>query len=76
MSLLAVFVLMLGLNFDTRIGTIGSGAIIAAVLFIGISFAIGFFLGPFTTTRPVMELGTAQRNIAAAMVVADRKLQQ
>jgi BASS family bile acid:Na+ symporter len=67
---LAVFVLMLVLNFKTVIGTIGSGAIITAVLFILISLAIGYFLGPSTATRPVMGLGTAQRNIAAAMVVA------
>lgn len=69
-SLLAVFVLMLVLNFDTMIGAIGSGAIIAALLFILISLAIGYFLGPSATTRPVLGLGTAQRNIAAAMVVA------
>ena len=69
-SLLAVFVLMLVLNFDTMIGAIGSGAIITAVLFILLSLAIGYLLGPSATTRPVMGLGTAQRNIAAAMVVA------
>lgn len=69
-SLLAVFVLMLVLNFRTLIGTIGSGAILAAILFILISLVIGYFLGPSATTRPVMGLGTAQRNIAAAMVVA------
>ncbi len=70
MSLLAVFVLMLVLNFETMIGAIGSGAIIAAILFILISLAIGYVLGPTTSTRPVMGLGAAQRNIAAAMVVA------
>lgn len=69
-SLLAVFVLMLVLNFNTMIGAIGSGAIIVAILFILISLALGYFLGPTAGTRPVMGLGTAQRNIAAAMVVA------
>jgi BASS family bile acid:Na+ symporter len=69
-SLIAVFVLMLVLNFETMVGAIGSGAIIAALLFIVISLAIGYVLGPTTSTRPVMGLGTAQRNIAAAMVVA------
>ncbi|MGF1570901.1 MAG: bile acid:sodium symporter family protein [Nodosilinea sp.] len=69
-SLIAVFVLMLVLNFETMVGAIGSGAIIAAILFIVISLAIGYVLGPTTPTRPVMGLGTAQRNIAAAMVVA------
>jgi len=70
LSLLAVFVLMLVLNFETMVGVIGSGAIIAAVLLIGISLAMGYLLGPTAVTRPVMGLGTAQRNIAAAMVVA------
>lgn len=69
-SLLAVFVLMLLVNVETLIGTIGSGAIIAAILFILIALGIGYFLGPSATTRSVMGLGTAQRNIAAAMVVA------
>ncbi|MGD1939944.1 MAG: bile acid:sodium symporter family protein [Leptolyngbyaceae cyanobacterium] len=70
LSLLAVFVLMLVLNFETMIGAIGSGAIITAIVFILISLAIAYGLGPSSTTRPVLGLGTAQRNIAAAMVVA------
>ncbi|NEQ43956.1 MAG: bile acid:sodium symporter family protein [Leptolyngbya sp. SIOISBB] len=69
-SLLAVFVLMLVLNFSTMIAAIGSGAIIVAIIFILVSLALGYFLGPTAGTRPVMGLGTAQRNIAAAMVVA------
>lgn len=69
-SLVAVFVLMLVLNFDTLMGAIVSGAIIAAILFILISLAIGYGLGPTRSTRPVMGMGTSQRNIAAAMVVA------
>jgi predicted Na+-dependent transporter len=69
-SLIAVFVLMLVLNFNTMISVIGSGAIIAAILLIGLSLAIGYALGSSLQTRPVMGLGTAQRNIAAAMVVA------
>ena len=70
LSLLAVFVLMLVLNFETMIGAIGSGAIITAIVFILLSLAIAYGLGPSSTTRPVLGLGTAQRNIAAAMVVA------
>ncbi len=69
-SLLAVFVLMLVLNFRTMIAAIGSGAIITAIIFILVALALGYFLGPTPATRPVMGLGTAQRNIAAAMVVA------
>ncbi|MEM6713903.1 MAG: bile acid:sodium symporter [Cyanobacteria bacterium P01_D01_bin.6] len=69
-SLLAVFVLMLVLNFRTMIAAIGSGAIITAIIFILVALVLGYYLGPTPATRPVMGLGTAQRNIAAAMVVA------
>jgi predicted Na+-dependent transporter len=68
-SLLAVFVLMLALNFRTVIGTVGSGAIIAALLLIALSFVTGYVLGG-SSTDPVVGLGTAQRNVSAAMVVA------
>lgn len=70
-SLLAVFVLMLVLNIQSVLGTIGSGAILAAVLLIAASFGIGYFLGGRSPDgKSVVGLGTAQRNIAAAMVVA------
>lgn len=68
-SLLAVFVLLLALNFRIVIGTIGSGAIIAALLLIALSFVIGYVLGG-ASSGPVVGLGTAQRNVSAAMVVA------
>lgn len=68
-SLLAVFVLLLALNFRTVIGTVGSGAIIAALLLIAVSFVAGYMLGG-SSSGPVVGLGTAQRNVSAAMVVA------
>lgn len=68
-SLLGVFVLMLALNFRTVIGTIGSGAIIAALLLIALSFVAGYVLGG-SASGSVVGLGTAQRNVSAAMVVA------
>jgi predicted Na+-dependent transporter len=68
-SLLAVFVLMLALNFRTVIGTVGSGAIIAALLLIASSFIAGYVLAG-SSSRPVVGLGTAQPNVSAAMVVA------
>jgi predicted Na+-dependent transporter len=68
-SLLAVFVLMLALNFRTVIETVGSGAIIAALLLIASSFIAGYVLGG-SSSGPVVGLGTAQRNVSAAMVVA------
>ncbi|MDN5697826.1 MAG: bile acid:sodium symporter [Rubrobacter sp.] len=68
-SLLAVFVLLLALNFRTVIGTVGSGAIIAALLLIALSFVVGYVLGG-PSSGPIVGLGTAQRNVSAAMVVA------
>ena len=69
-GLLGLLVTMLLLNWRTLLSSVGSGALLAALLFVGISFIIGFVLGPTATTRPVLGLGTAQRNVAAAMVVA------
>jgi BASS family bile acid:Na+ symporter len=69
-GLLGLLVTMLLLNWRTLLSSIGSGALLAALLFVGISFVLGFVLGPTGTTRPVLGLGTAQRNVAAAMVVA------
>jgi BASS family bile acid:Na+ symporter len=49
----------------------GSRAILAGLLFIALGFGIGWLLGgPGANTRRVVALGTAQRNIAAALVVA------
>jgi BASS family bile acid:Na+ symporter len=70
-ALILLMVLMLVLNFSTLIGTIGSGAIIAALLFLVPALVIGYVLGgPGGDTRSVLGLGTAQRNLSAAMVVA------
>jgi BASS family bile acid:Na+ symporter len=70
-ALLFVFGTMLLLNWRTILGTIGSGALIAAVLLIALSFVFGYFLaGRDPGMRSVSSLGTAQRNVSAAMVVA------
>jgi BASS family bile acid:Na+ symporter len=71
-SMVALIVLMLGQNIGNVIGSIGSGAILTAIVFTFLALAIGYFLGPSATTLPVMGLGTAQRNFAAAIVVATR----
>jgi BASS family bile acid:Na+ symporter len=57
-------------NLDAIIGILGEGAILAALLVIGGAFFIGFFLATTAPARTVLGLGTAQRNIAAATVVA------
>jgi len=65
------FVGLLALNWRSLLATIGSGAILAAVLLIVGAFLIGWLLaGKEGTARPVLGLGTAQRNISAALVVA------
>jgi BASS family bile acid:Na+ symporter len=48
----------------------GTGGILAGVLFLAWGVGIGYLLGgPTMDTRWVLGLGTAQRNIAAALVV-------
>lgn len=69
-ALMILLVLGLVLNFNNLIAVIGTGAIIALFLFIVLSFVTGYFLGgPDQNTKPVLGLGTAQRNVAAALVV-------
>ena len=48
----------------------GDLAFAVALSFVAIGHAVGWALGgPAAATRPVLGLGTAQRNIAAALVV-------
>lgn len=71
LAILVLLVVGLGLNVSNILSLIGTGGIIALLLFIGGSLAIGYFLGGRDAgTRSVMGLGTAQRNISAALVVA------
>ena len=70
-GLMLGFVALLLLNLGTLLGTIGSGAILALLLLVAGSLVIGWFLGGATRPpRTVMGLGTAQRNVSAALVVA------
>jgi len=69
-ALVLLVVLMLVLNAGTLVGVVGTGALLAFALLIVASLAIGWFLGgPGAGTRPVLGLGTAQRNVSAALVV-------
>ncbi len=66
-----MLVAILALQFRTIIATIGTGGILAALIFLVGSLAIGLLLGGREAgMRSVMGLGTAQRNLAAAMLVA------
>jgi predicted Na+-dependent transporter len=73
-SLLVLTVLGLVLNFRAMIDLVGSLGILAGIIFIVLSVVVGFVLGmlgsPEGGIRSVMGLGTAQRNISAALVVA------
>jgi BASS family bile acid:Na+ symporter len=73
LGLIALIALQIVVNFTSVISVVGTRAILAGVLFIAIGFGIGQLLGgPAADTRPVLGLGTAQRNIAAALVVASQ----
>ena len=70
-ALIALTVLGLVLNFSGMIALVGTFGILAGIIFILVSLVIGYFLGGSDPgNKSVMGLGTAQRNIAAALVVA------
>jgi BASS family bile acid:Na+ symporter len=70
-SLALLLVLMLALNVENVLALFGTGAIVATVLLIGIAALVGYLLGgPGAGTRPVLSLGTAQRNLSAAFITA------
>lgn len=69
-ALIFLVVLILILNFRTVLSVIGTGVILALLLFVVASFAVGWGLGGTEVgNRSVMGLGTAQRNVSAALVV-------
>ena len=71
MAIVLGLVAILVLQFSTIIGTFGTGGILAAILFLVGSLLIGMLLGgKDPAMRSVMGLGTAQRNLSAAMLVA------
>lgn len=71
LAILILLVVGLGLNVSNILSLIGSGGLLALLIFIFGSLVIGMVLGGRDpAVRSVMGLGTAQRNIAAAMVVA------
>jgi BASS family bile acid:Na+ symporter len=70
-ALLALAVLGLVLNFQSMIALVGSRGILAGVIFLALALVVGYLLGGSDPKiRSVMGLGTAQRNISAALVVA------
>lgn len=59
------------LQFGSLVTMVRTGAIVAIAGFILVSFGLGYLLGgPDSDTRRTLAVGTAQRNIAAALLVA------
>ena len=70
LAILVLLVVGLGLNVSNIIALIGTGGLLALLLFIVGSLLIGLVLGGRDAgDRSVMGLGTAQRNVSAALVV-------
>ena len=73
LGLILVVLLLVVVNFNKVLSLFGTRAILAGLLFIALGYAVGWALGgPAADTRPVLGLGTAQRNIAAALVVGSQ----
>ena len=71
LAIVLMLVTVLVLEFSTIIGAIGTGGLLVAVIFVIASLAVGLlFGGSGAGMRSVMGLGTAQRNLSAAMLVA------
>jgi len=73
LSLILLVVLITVANVSNVRAFFGTRGILAGLLFIAIGFGVGWLLGgPGAETRRVLALGTAQRNIAAALVVGSQ----
>ena len=72
-SSIAIMLLLVGaiiLQWESIVSLIGTGGILAILIFLAAGFVIGYLSGGSDPgTRSVMGLGTAQRNLAAALVV-------
>lgn len=70
-ALLLLFVLLVTLNFHALLGVLGSGAILAALVFFAGLFIVGWLVGGSKSqVRGVLGLSTTARNFGAALVPA------
>lgn len=69
-SLTIMIVLLVLTNVRNILDLFGTRGVLASVLFLLAGFGLGWLLGGGGETKAVLALGTAQRNIAAALVVA------
>jgi BASS family bile acid:Na+ symporter len=73
LSLVLLALLITVANVNNVLAVFGTRGILAGLLFIAVGFGVGWALGgPDTDTRRVLALATAQRNIAAALVVGSQ----
>ncbi len=70
-ALVVVIVSTFGANLHELIRILKTTAVVAGVLLTLGAFAVGYLLGPRERSA-VLGLGTAQRNVAGAMVIASR----
>jgi BASS family bile acid:Na+ symporter len=74
-SLIPLVLLLAFANVDKIYQIFGTRGILAGFLLIMVGFGIGWLFGePGAATRRVLALGTGQRNIAAALVVASESI--
>ena len=73
-SSVAILLLLVGgivMQWESIVSLIGTGGLIAIIAFLVVSLGLGLLAGGGDPSiRSVMGLGTAQRNLSAAMVVA------
>jgi BASS family bile acid:Na+ symporter len=70
LSLALLITLLLITNMQNVLSLFGTRGIFASILFIAVGGGLGWILGgPGSDTKNVLSLGTAQRNIAASLVV-------
>ena len=73
LSLVLLVLLILVVNYRNVLDVFGTRGILAGIIFIALSFSIGWFLGGSDDNmKRVLALGTGQRNIAAALVVGSQ----
>jgi bile acid:Na+ symporter, BASS family len=73
LSLVLLIGLLLVTNIQNVVALFGTRGIFASILFLLIGVGVGWLLGgPGVGTKGVLALGTAQRNIAAALVVGGK----
>jgi BASS family bile acid:Na+ symporter len=72
-STLSILVLLVGgivLQWSSIVSLIGTGGLLAVIIFLVVALALGYLAGGSDPrVRSVMGLGTAQRNLSAALVV-------